>query len=168
MDGSLSPKIDDLMAHLVSRCIAIASAYVDKDQAREILAASGWQPALDFIFSCYNDVLAKHTAPSWYYEEDLGQEEETVRREMHHAEAASELTVKLNALGHGDLYSDDAIEVLKSGLLTPEPQKHFSWERPSHHLAVRETAKEALLYLHSKAVEARDRAKTELAIRENA
>lgn len=108
--------LNSLVNFLTEGCIRIAGDDVDREKAQEILRTEGWKKCLENMASCFDSILATHTAFSWHYEPDEGVEEDRVNEEYDYLRAISKLGEKLESRGLVDLSRKEAIEAIGEGL----------------------------------------------------
>lgn len=135
------PNLDSLANFLTEGCIRIAGDDVDREKAQEILRAEGWKKCLEYMTTCFDSILATHTAFSWHYEPDEGVEEDRVNGKYDYLRATSKLGVKLESRGLFDLSQREAIKAIREGL--NEVNRGFLYSNYSVH----ETAIASLQFL---------------------
>lgn len=138
------PDLNSLVSFLTEGCIRIAGDDVDREKAQEILRTEGWKKCLENMASCFDSILATHTAFSWHYEPDEGVEEDRVNGEYDYLHATSKLGEKLESRGLVDLSRREAIEAIGEGLNAVSSGFFYS------NTSVHETAIASLLFLAQK------------------
>lgn len=108
--------LNSLIGFLTEGCIRIAGEDVDRKKAQEILRTEGWKKCLEYMATCFDSILATHTAFSWHYEPDEGLEEDRVNGKYDYLRSTSKLAEKLERKGLVDLSQKEAIEAIGEGL----------------------------------------------------
>lgn len=106
----------EFMSHLTRESIDYAGSDVNGAIAIEKLEKEGWEASIGYVIASCDEILSKHTAFSWHYEEDEGLEEDRVHPKRARAQLALDLGRKLQKSESPDLYSQDVLEMLKNGL----------------------------------------------------